>query len=142
MVSDVGLNSVEIAIVAALDVAGITALVPSTNHYNSMVPPDGTFPAVIFQLVGTDRQGESFSSKAERLTYLVKCITKGEYSPNTAGATADAIDAVLEGATLSPTGWTVYASRRVHRVRFVEFDDEKTPFWHAGGQYQLWTTKP
>jgi len=143
LVSDVGLNAVEIALVAKLAAdGGVTALVPATNHYNSMVPPDGSFPAIIFQLVGHDRRAEAMDSDAESLLYNIKCITKGEASPNTVGATADAIDTLFEKGTLAPTGWSIYAIRRERRIRYVEYDDEKNPIWHDGAQYRLWTVKP
>ena len=138
--ADTGLNAIEKAIMDALNVAGVTAEVSQASHWNMVVPPGESFPAIVISLHDDDREGAGFSSDAGTVQYLVKGIAGGvnEYDPSVAGDIQTAIDTVLHGATLTATGFTVYACKRVRRIRFAEVTDERNVFYHAGAIYRIW----
>ncbi len=69
MVADVGLNAIEIGILSALNVAAITNLVPVANHWNSVPPPNATYPTITFQYIFSDRRAEGFSEDAQSYVY-------------------------------------------------------------------------
>lgn len=142
MVSDVGLNAVEIAVTTLLTDPSITALVPAADHWNSVPPPSADYPVITYQYMFSDRRSEGFDGKAESFVYLIKAITKGEHSIAEAGAIADAIDQVFEGGTLTATGWLNYSIRRELHLRFIEYSEERIPFAYAGARYRFWMERP
>jgi hypothetical protein len=98
----------------------------------------------VFNFVDSDDTGRAFDLSAgdsERLEYLVKAISKGDPTPAAAGDVAGAIDTALQGGSITATGYTVWGVTRARRVRFLEWDPERIPYWHVGAIYQLYILK-
>lgn len=139
--ADSGLNAIEKALRAALNVSGVTSLVAAASHYNMLVPPGAAFPALTFALHHNDATGRAFASDAMALDYVVKGITSpasGADAVADAGDIAQQIDLALDGAALTPTGYHVYRIRRQSWLRYTEYDEGRRPYVHAGGIYRLW----
>lgn len=140
--ADAGLNAIEKGILTALNVVGVTALVPAVRHYNMLVPPDGTYPAIVLSLHDNDNEGRAFGQDAGSYDYLVKGITRqgtsGAGVVEVAGDIAAAIDAALHNASLTSTGYTPYACKRQRWVRYPEYDEGRVLYVHSGAVYRIW----
>tara|TARA_R110000824_G_scaffold68237_7_gene176638 strand:+ start:1526 stop:1951 length:426 start_codon:yes stop_codon:yes gene_type:complete len=134
---DEQLNAVEKGIFAALNTGAITGTVAAAQHYNVVAPPDATFPLIVVQLLDSGREGDSFSQRSQFGEYAIKCITKGEHSVAAAGTMQNAIDTVMEGASLTVTGLTAFASRWQRWVSFMEYSQDRQAYVHRGGVYRI-----
>lgn len=141
--ADTGLNAIEKGLRAALAAnAALVALVPAARHWNMLVPPESTFPAVVIQLMTSDFEGRGFGQDAQSFDYMVKGIAKGGTSGTdqvaASGDIAQQIDAALHNATLTATGYTPYGCKRQRWVRYTESDEGRTPYVHSGAVYRVW----
>lgn len=140
--ADAGLNAIEKALRAALNVVGVTGLVAAASHYNMLVPPGASFPAITFSLGANNAEGRAFSSDAYALDYTVKGIVRLEQAGvdpvELSGDIQAAINTVLHGQTISATGLTVYRVMRQTWLRYTEYDEGRIAYIHSGGVYRLW----
>lgn len=141
--ADSGINAIEKALRSALNTAGLIALVPQARHWNMLVPPASTFPALVFSMQDNDATGRAFGQDAMAFDYLVKGITKGGTSGadavETAGDIAQQIDLALHNTTMTPTGYTkAYKVQRQRWVRYTEYDEGRVPYVHCGAVYRVW----
>jgi hypothetical protein len=93
---------------------------------------------VIISLV-TEFDEPMFLGRAyEDATYMVKYVERGLSSVN-AKAAAARIDALLDGGTLTITGYGLMLMRRESRIRYLEVDDVDASIrWqHRGGNYRV-----
>lgn len=132
---------------AAIDVAIFTAL---TNDATlTTLAPGGVFrgtspqgalqPFVIVEIVDhLDEPQMSTSTPAfESVRYMIKAVD-GSTSMVAASAAADRIYAILNGATLSISGYDSMLCVREERVAYTEVDDASDHrFQHNGGMYRV-----
>lgn len=141
--ADAGLNAIEKGLRAALAAnSTLVALVPAARHWNMLLPPESTFPAVVIQLMSSDFEGRGFGQEAQALEYMVKGITRGGVSAvdqvAVSGDIAQQIDLALHNAVLTATGYTPYGCKRQRWVRYTESDEGRVPYVHSGAVYRVW----
>lgn len=139
-----GIDAVEAGIFSKINVSGVTTLVPAARHCAGIVPREMAYPVIVVQLMDSNDEGSAFADDAESYLYLVKAITRGEYSFAAVGEIAEQIDIALNRASFSVTGFDsgVYGILRERRIRYPEQGDagEATrPYMHAGALYRLWS---
>lgn len=78
----------------------------------------------------------------ERIVYRVKAVDLATSSAN-ADTAAARIDALLQGQTLTITGYLHMSTQRQERLRYAEADDENPDqHWqHSGGLYELFVSQ-
>jgi hypothetical protein len=100
-------------------------------------PPGMTRFVVVSLVVAFDEQ--RFGGRAfEDATYLVKAVMLSTAGGNIAAAAAR-IDALLDVASLTATGYSPMVCQRVERIRMTEVDeaDSAIRWFHRGGRYQV-----
>lgn len=105
--------------------------------YLDEAPPGATRFAIVSLLDSEDVL--QFGGRAtESGLYLVKAVGLSTTSPNMKAAAAR-VDALLEGATLTVSGYTTMTVHRVSRVRTTEVDDDDAAlrWYHRGGLYRV-----
>ena len=130
-------SDVDAAICAALSAdAELSALMPGGVWYDVAAPGVDRF-VLVSMLTHEDQRG--FGERGfEVFLYLVKAVALGTNGAD-AKAAAARIDAVLEGAQLTATGYYWTNCQRVERIRIKEFDDLSDVTWqHRGGHYEVW----
>lgn len=130
-------SDIDAAIFAALSAdAELSALMPDGFWYD--VAKRGATRFVLVSMLSHEDQRVFGDRGFEVVLYLVKAVALGK-SPVDAIGAAKRIDAVLEGAQLSATGYHWMNCQRVERVRIEEFDDLSDATWqHVGGHYEVW----
>ena len=116
--------------------ATLMALATDGVYFDEAAPGKTKF--VIISLV-EEHDEPMFRARAfEDATYLVKYVELGSSGLN-AKAAAKRIDELLDGGTLSPSGYSLMTMQRVERVRFLEVDsvDESIRWQHRGGRYEV-----
>lgn len=119
--------------------ATLIGLMPNLVHWD--VAPAGSTRFVVVSLAD-EEDAQQFNQRSfEDALYQVKAVGKwiqGQAVPDVKGAAAR-IDALLEGATLTATGYTTMVILRERRIRFTEQDEaDPTIQWlHRGGQYRV-----
>lgn len=100
--------------------------------------PAGSTRFVIVSLVDeTDVQ--KFGARSHEDTmYLVKAVGRSDLSPNMKSAAAR-IDTLLDGQTLTVSGYSHMVMQREDRIRITEVDDVDASIrWqHRGGHYRV-----
>lgn len=112
-------------------------LMPNNVHWDEA--PKGSTQFVIVSLVNAD-DVPGFGGRAiEDVLYLVKAVELTTVPTPHIKAAAKRIDALLDGATLTITGYGCMVVRRDSRVRYLEVDErDSTIRWqHRGGRYQV-----
>lgn len=108
--------------------------------YLDKAPTDSKQHVIVSLVVGQDVH--MFGGRAfENPMYLVKAVELSSITPHEIDAAAARIDALLEGGTLTITGYAFKAMRRDEPIAYTE-NDERDPsitFFHAGGRYQVFT---
>jgi hypothetical protein len=102
------------------------------------VAPPGSTRFVIVSLVEETDARRLGSRAHEDALYMVKAVALSTANANMKSAAAR-IDTVLEGATLTPTGYTHMAVYREARIRNTEVDevDPAIRWYHRGGHYRV-----
>lgn len=103
-------------------------------------PPDKTKFVVVSLSANEDHHDMRVGRAIEMGTYMVKAVSR-----DTAGtavkAAAARIDTLLEGTTLTVTGYTFMTMKRAERIRYTEVDENTDLRWqHRGGLYELWVS--
>lgn len=130
-------SDIDNALVAKLGAdATLLALMPN-GVYVDEAPANST-RFVIVSLVDEHDEPQFGSRSFEDALYLVKAVALSTTAGNVKAAAAR-IDALLEGATLTVTGYTTMVVQRESRVRYTEVDDDDQAIrWqHRGGRYQV-----
>jgi hypothetical protein len=133
-------SEIDAALLAKLG-ADATLLSYMPNGVYMDEAPPGSTKFVIVSLV--DESDEAVFGKRgyEDALYLVKAVARADPSaaaPNMKSAAAR-IDALLEDATLTATGYTHMVMHRESRVRMTEVDelDQSVRWYHRGGNYRV-----
>lgn len=133
-------SNIDNAIVAKLG-ADLTLLGLMPNGvYPDEAPQDSTRFVIVSLIDEVDAQ--AFNARAfEDALYLVKAVARKkdtDPTPNVQAAAAR-IDALLENATLTVTGYRTMTVHREARIRITEVDevDASIRWFHRGGQYRV-----
>ena len=127
--------AIDAAIIAKLaNDATLTTAAPG-GVYRDIAPQGVASPFVIVTQMAHGDEYAIGSQAYEELTYLVKAVGSGT-SGNAAQTAADRIHALLQGATLTITGYRSLIVQRAERVGYVEVEDASDRRWqHRGGMY-------
>lgn len=100
--------------------------------------PKGKTRFVIVSLVNEDDEPQFQGRAYEDNLYLVKAVAMETTGANVKAAAAR-IDALLEGGTLTVSGFSLMRITRVNRVRYTEVDevDADIRWQHRGGHYAV-----
>lgn len=113
----------------------LTALIGGTaNIWYSLAPGSVSPPYLIFNMQVGNEDNET-KARSETRTYLVKGLAS---SLGGAVPIADAIDALMhDNGTMVVSGYTVFQTKRVSVVRFLEVTPGGQTIGHAGGEYTI-----
>lgn len=114
--------------------SALTAEIGGTRLYLEQAPQDVALPYVHIQRL-TARDTNDSPRRNRRHIYLVKAITEDDVDK--AEAIDDEIDALLQDATLTVTGWGVYWCRRMTDVQYREGGPGGATYHHRGAQYEI-----
>jgi hypothetical protein len=118
-----------------VNTGAITALV-GQRVYHSQAPEGAPFPYVIFsKSSGVKTRAFQKPEAYKWETWLVKGVDRGT-SSNLADEIASAIDATLDGGTLTVSGKTVADLHHVGDVEYVENSGDQQ-YRHAGASYRV-----
>jgi len=115
--------------------SAITSLV-SERVYHEQAPPTATFPYIIFaKSAGVKTRAFQKPEAFKRETWMVKAVDRNTTS-NLAEEVAEAIDAALDGGTLTVSGKTVADLHHVGDVDYLEPDGDQQ-YRHCGARYRV-----
>jgi len=136
-------SAIDAALVTKLSSdATLLGLMPNGVYFDQAPPGSSRF--VLISLVNSHDEPMMDADRAfEEATYLVKAV--GLSAPSVTlpvNAMRDAaarIDALLEGGTLTISGYGLMVMRRVESIRALEVDeaDESIRWQHRGGMYEV-----
>lgn len=107
--------------------------------YHEMAPPNTTYPLLIFsKQAGTKTRAFQTPEAFKREVWMVKAIDRGTTS-NTAEAIAAAVDAALDGGTITVSGKQVADLAHVGDIEYLEVDGDQQ-YRHAGASYAVTLT--
>lgn len=109
---------------------------PPPNWKNALDENGRELPFVIFQQIAESYDDRTFGKRGVIIEMLVKAIVEADF-PADATAVSSQIDDVMEGASLTVSGFTHLDCTRTSGVRFSERTAGRT-YWHAGGIYRIW----
>lgn len=133
-------SNLDDAIVAKLLAdAPLTAL--ATGGVAWDIAPQGATAFVIVSLIGGP-DTQMFSGRAfEEPTYLVKFVEKNTSLTNAKNAAAR-IDTVLDGTTLTASGYGPVTMQRTERVKYKDVDESNASWIHWGSMFELFGSAP
>lgn len=128
-------SAIDAAVIAKLaSDATLTTLAPG-GVFRDTAPQGVSTPFVIVTQMAHEDDYSIGSQAFEQVTYLVKAVGLGTSASGTQAA-ADRIQTLLQGATLTITGYRSMLVQREERVAYVEVDDASDRRWqHRGGLY-------
>ena len=127
-------NAIDTALYELLSATTALLNVAPGGVHNTVAPRDAKYPMVVFQAI-TKLDEHTFSGRFANAVYLVKAISKSPW-PKEAGTIDTQIDAVLEDASLSISGFTQLLCRRTEDFYFPE-DEGGAVYQHQGGMYNI-----
>ena len=131
--------AIDAAIFAALsNDATLTTLAPG-GVFRGTSPQGASQPFVIVEIIDhlDEPQMSTATPAFESVRYMIKAID-GSTSMVAASSAADRIYAILNGATLSISGYDSMLCVRDERVAYTEVDDASDHrFQHNGGIYRV-----
>lgn len=114
--------------------AGGTA---APSVYHAAVPQNAELPAVVFQALSPSTPARTFRGVfQENAIYQVKAIAEGA-DQLAAGSIAARIDVLLDGPTLTYTGFTHMGCQRIQEIDYPETAPGGPRIVHRGAKYRL-----
>lgn len=130
------MNAIEVSLRQKLVAdSTLVGLLGGTAVFNGLAPQGSTYPQVQFSLSSGIDDNES-ERRSKQFVYLVKGVSQGG-GMTAAGAIDDRVDAILNGSSLTVSGWHVFWMRRESDVRYAEQADDGKSYFHAGGLYRI-----
>lgn len=130
-------SDIDQALIARLNGdATLLALMPDNVYWDEAPPKSTRF--VIVSLI-TEADVPKFGGRShEDALYLVKAVALSTVNANMKAAAAR-IDALLDGQTLTVTGYSPMLLQREERIRITEVDavDPDIRWQHRGGHYRV-----
>ena len=115
--------------------SGVTDAV-STRIYHEQSPPDASYPLVVFSKAsGTKTRAFQTPNAFNREVWMVKAVDRNTTS-NTVDAIAAAIDAALDGGSISVSGKALADLTHVSDVEYLEQADDQT-YRHSGSNFAV-----
>lgn len=115
--------------------SGVTSVV-GTRIYHEQSPPDATYPLVVFSKSARSKTRAFQTPEAfTREVWMVKAVDRNTTS-NTVDAVSAAIDAALDGGSISVSGKALADLTHVSDVEFLEPVGDQT-YRHAGANYAV-----
>lgn len=107
------------------------------------VAPHGKTRFVVISLLNEDDEPMFQGRAFEDALYLVKAVAQETTGVNVKAAAAR-IDTLLEGGTLSISGYSLMRMTRISRVRYTEVDEQNEDIrWqHRGAHYAVTVSTP
>ena len=130
-------SDVDNALIAKLIAdAPLTALMPDGVYFDEAAPGKTKF--VIVSLVTSFDTPMLRARAFEEATYLVKAVALSTSGGDVKSAAAR-IDTLLDGGTLTVSGYSLMYMQRVERLRMTEVDavDPSIRWQHRGGHYEV-----
>jgi hypothetical protein len=130
-------SDIDAALVAKLLAdATLMALVPDGVFFDLANP--GATRFVIVSLIDAEDEPMFGRRATETPLYLVKAVMLSTSGGNIKAAAAR-IDALLDGGTLTITGYALMNLQRTSRVRMTEVNEQDASirWYHRGGRYEL-----
>lgn len=115
-----------------------TLMAITTDGVYSNIAAPGKTRFVIVSLLSSEDE-PMFNARAFEVgTYLVKAVIRSTSGAD-ANTAAARIDTLLDGGTMTPTGYTLMNMERTERIRYNEVDpDDADARWqHRGGLYEI-----
>lgn len=113
----------------------ITALV-STRIYHAQAPPTAEYPYIIFsKSAGTHVRAFQAPAAFKREVWMVKGVDRNTTS-NLAEAIGEAVDAALDGGSITVSGKTLADLHHVGDMDYLE-DSGDQQFRHHGANYRV-----
>ena len=122
------------AIFDTLNVASLTALATG-GVFNSFAHPSVSTPYVVFQAFSKVDEYWAFTKRGAQAVYMVKAVSESPW-PKEAAAIDTQIDALLQDATLTITGFGLVTCRRESDFYLPEEVGGKV-YQHQGGLYRV-----
>jgi hypothetical protein len=138
-------SDVDAAVVTLLqNDATLKTLSPDGVYFDEAPPHTKQF-VIVSLATGTDEDqygGPQQRRAYQDLLYLVKAVELTTVPVKNIKAAAARIDALLEDATLTATGYGAITAHRVNPVRTLEVDqiDDTIRWQHRGGNYRVTAT--
>ena len=126
--------NLDTAIFTALNVTSLTDLAPG-GIFNTLAPKGTAAPYVLFQVSSKIDDNFSYTKRGADAVYIVKAISQSPW-PKEASDIDTQIDALLENATLTISGYTQLVCRRQSDFSFTE-DVGGEVYQHQGGLYGI-----
>lgn len=126
------MNAIDAGLAAKLGDATLASLAPG-GVWQDVAPSATDTTHVIFSLSHSPDEAQLQGTAWEETTYLVKAVagTKGA-----ADAAADRIRTLLDGGTLTISGYTCMGIWREERVGYVEVEGDSR-WYHSGGLFTV-----
>jgi hypothetical protein len=130
-------SDVDSALVAKLLADGPLMAIATDGVYFDEAAPGAT-KFVIVSLMDENDEPQFGGRSFEDATYLVKFVALSTSGANVKTAAAR-IDTLLDGGTLTVSGYSLMTMRRDSRIRMTEVDevDPSIRWQHRGGNYQV-----
>lgn len=128
----------EISKTLYLTLSGGTALTSllagTTSIYHLQAPDDAELPFVTFNIQAGGDENQTPKRRKNNLYYI---RAYSETSALNAGSIDAEVDNLLDGQTLSVSGWTNIWSKRENDIEIVETLPNGKQVWTIGGFYRL-----
>lgn len=113
----------------------LTALLSGTaSVYADVVPPEESFPCVVYQ----DQGGGDENLSPHRTKSVLRTVKAISATSKVAAEDIDAqIDALLHDAPFAVTGWSHIWCMREADISYTETNPEGRAYFHVGGVYRM-----
>lgn len=114
-------------------------LATSTSIFHHQAPPNAAYPYIIFnKMAGTKRRAFSEPNAFKREVWMIKAVDRNTTS-NLAESISEAVDAALDGGSITVTGKTLADLNHVGDIDYLE-DSGDQQYRHHGAQYAVTVT--
>jgi hypothetical protein len=114
-------------------------LATTTSIFHQQAPPNAAYPYIIFnKQAGTKRRAFSEPNAFKREVWMVKAIDRNTTS-NLAESISEAVDAALDGGSITVTGKTLADLNHVGDIDYLEASGDQQ-YRHHGAQYAVTVT--
>lgn len=114
-------------------------LASSTSIFHGQAPPNSVYPYIVFsKQAGTKRRAFSEPNAFKREVWMIKAVDRNTTS-NLAESISEAVDAALDGGSITVTGKTLADLSHVGDIDYLEASGDQQ-YRHHGAQYAVTVT--
>lgn len=111
----------------------------SVAIYHGQAPPNAPYPYIVFgKSAGTKRRAFSEPNAFKREVWMIKAVDRNTTS-NLAESISEAVDAALDGGSITVTGKTLADLSHVGDIDYLEASGDQQ-YRHHGAQYAVTVT--